>query len=77
MEEKKYEQLYTKGFNEGYLISRFEPELAKKITKASDDENPYRKGLFAGKTCHERELFMQNLEKSRAVSKEVNRPKMR
>lgn len=77
MEEKKYEELYTKGFNEGYLISRFEPELSKKIANAPDTDNPYLKGLFAGKTTHERELFLQNLEKSRAVSRDVHRPKMR
>lgn len=36
-ENKDWEQDFTKGYNEGYLIARHEPSLADKLTKSLND----------------------------------------
>lgn len=47
MEEQ--EELYTKGFNNGYLLARHEPELAAKLMASSNEQNPYLHGFAGGK----------------------------
>lgn len=53
MEEQ--EQLYTKGFNNGYLLAKHEPELAAQLTAKSNDHSAYFKGLTGGKDQYEKE----------------------
>jgi len=43
------EKLFTKGFNNGYLLAQHEPELAKKLTANNNDQSDYFKGLVKGK----------------------------
>lgn len=66
MNETHEEDQYIKGYNEGYLISRFDPDTAKKILNDDAEGNPYIEGLVAGKSAHERELFKEHLQKVRA-----------
>lgn len=54
MEEQ--EQLYTKGFNNGYLLARHEPELATKLSASPNEQNPYFRGLVFGKQEYEKEV---------------------
>jgi hypothetical protein len=43
------EQQFIKGFNGGYLLAKFEPELSKKILKNLQVANEYIEGLIFGK----------------------------
>ena len=54
MEEQ--EQLYTKGFNNGYLLAKHEPELAAQLTATPNEQNPYFNGLALGKQEYEKEV---------------------
>jgi len=49
------EQLYTKGFNHGYLLTKHEPQLAKQITAQPNDKNDYFQGIVGGKDQYEKE----------------------
>ncbi len=77
MEDSQFEEQFTKGYNNGYLLSHYEPGLMNKLSLSGGDENPYIKGMGEGKRAHERELFLENVEKSRAMTQENKRPKMR
>lgn len=76
MDDKQQEQQYTNGYNNGYILSRFEPQLYKQVTAHCDSDKPYFKGMIEGHKAHEQELFLKNLEQSRKVRGEA-RPKMR
>lgn len=76
MEDNKTEERYINGYNDGYLLSRFEPDLLKKISKQPIEGNPYFDGMAAGSKAHARELFMENLQKSRAIQQD-HKPKMK
>lgn len=54
MEEQ--EQLYTKGFNDGYLLARHEPDLAAQLTASPNDHNAYFNGLVGGKQEYDKEM---------------------
>ena len=42
-------ELIKKGFNAGYLLEKYDPELAKKIFSSLKDQDiPYAKGYIAG-----------------------------
>lgn len=73
MNDKEYEALYVKGFNDGYLLSRFEPDLYKKISNAGDKEQPYFNGLQQGHRQVQKELFRQSLNDSRQLNEELKR----
>ena len=76
MDEKQKDARFTKGYNEGYLLSRFEPDLLKKITQKSKEYDPRFEGITAGRRAHERELFLEKLQKSRAMQQWIRRPRM-
>jgi len=54
MEEQ--DKLYIQGFNNGYLLSKHEPELAAKITAHNNGKSEYFSGLVSGKQEHEAEI---------------------
>jgi hypothetical protein len=76
MDEKKYEEQYSKGYNDGYLLSRFEPDLYKKINSVADTEGPYFQGLKAGNQAMERDLLLQNMKQTRE-HREQQKPRMK
>lgn len=49
------EQEYTKGFNKGYIIAQYEPELGKELAWNTSHENSFTSGLIFGA----RELFKE------------------
>ena len=55
-EELTVDPQYQKGFNNGYLLARFEPELAAQLTAQPNDQNEYFKGLVGGKSEYENEV---------------------
>ena len=63
MEEQ--EEHYIKGFNNGYLLAKHEPDLAGQLTAYPNAENAYFGGLTEGKAQYEREV----LEWSKSFSK--------
>ena len=53
--EEQEQQRYIKGFNNGYLLAKHEPELASQLSAHPNDHNPYFKGLVAGKGQYDKE----------------------
>lgn len=49
------EQRYIKGFNDGYLLTKHQPDLAAKITAYPNKQNDYLQGFSGGKAEYERE----------------------
>lgn len=54
-DEHTVDPYYLKGFNNGYLLAKHEPELAAQLTANPNDHNPYFKGLVCGKQEYDRE----------------------
>jgi hypothetical protein len=46
---------FTKGFNNGYLIAKYQPDLFEKIEKSSNSGNEYFKGMLSGKKEYDHE----------------------
>ncbi|HEY1011008.1 MAG TPA: hypothetical protein VGE58_12895 [Daejeonella sp.] len=75
--DKEYEALYAKGFNDGYLLSKYKPDLYRQISTTGNAEHPYFNGLQQGHRQVERELFLQSLQDSRQLNEELkHKPKM-
>ncbi|MBE2288968.1 MAG: hypothetical protein IAE95_05395 [Chitinophagaceae bacterium] len=47
---------FLRGFNNGYLLAKHEPELAVQLTTRPNDHNEYFKGLVGGKAEYEKEV---------------------
>lgn len=54
-EELTVDPQFLKGFNNGYLLSRHEPELAAKLTAQENSQSGYFKGFVSGKQEYEKE----------------------
>ncbi len=66
------EEIYAKGFNQGYVLSKEEPELSDKLVEnIRDISTPYTDGFKDGKVEHHRELLAERL-KQRDSEKEKN-----
>jgi hypothetical protein len=50
------DQQYTRGFNDGYLLAKHEPQLAAQLTAQPNDHNDYFAGLVGGKQEYEKEV---------------------
>lgn len=68
----KKEQTYIKGFNNGYLLNKHEPELLAKLLRG-DKSHEYIKGLEAGKRQFEKEKLVEQLRSLQEKSKENDR----
>jgi hypothetical protein len=55
-EEQAVDARYLKGFNNGYLLAKHEPELMAKLTAQTNEQSEYFKGLVSGKQEYEKEL---------------------
>lgn len=53
---KTPEELIQKGFNDGYLLAKYQPELAAKLAKQQNEQSPYYTGLVSGKAEYEAEV---------------------
>lgn len=45
---EQYEELYAKGFNNGYLIAKHEPQLYITLEKGFEGKNDYLEGFVSG-----------------------------
>lgn len=71
MEEQ--EEKYKKGFNNGYLLAKHEPELLNKIIKERNPENEYFSGLMLGRKEYEREKMKAHLKENDTKENELER----
>jgi hypothetical protein len=62
MEENN--ELYAKGYNAGYLLSKHDPELLKSILKSANKENEYFQAMIMGQKEHNREQLLEQLKQS-------------
>jgi hypothetical protein len=62
MEEQ--DELYAKGYNAGYLLSKHDPELLKGILKSANKESTYFKAMIMGQKEHNREKLLEQLKQS-------------
>jgi len=53
---------FTKGFNNGYLLAKYQPDLFEKIEKSSNPANEYFKGMLSGGKEYEHEKKIIRLE---------------
>jgi len=56
------EALYTKGFNGGYLLEQYEPNLLAKVLTKLNLSNDYFVGLSAGQKEYQQELIRLEYE---------------
>jgi len=61
---------YTKYFNYGYFLSKFEPSFLKKLLNATGEGSEISEPLKAGKSQYSRE---QVLDKLKSLSKSTNK----
>lgn len=62
MEEQ--DELYAKGYNAGYLLSKHDPDLLKGILKSANKENRYFQAMMMGQKEHNREKLLEQLKQS-------------
>lgn len=55
MEETKVSELYKKGFNQAYMLSKNMPEVLKGMQIPSNEPSEYTKGFADGQKQHEKE----------------------
>ncbi len=60
---------FIKGYNAGYLLAKFKPELAKFVIKDLQVANDYNKGLVQG----HKEFQMERLKPNPKVAKELKK----
>jgi hypothetical protein len=63
------EQLFAKGFNQGYLLARYEPDILTSVLKNNNPINSYFSGLSFGKKEFEIEQATSEISKLRNSKK--------
>ncbi len=58
------EQQYIKGFNQGYIVTKYNPTLMNSISATLSPSNPYSEGMLHGKAEHE---FEQTKDKFKEI----------
>lgn len=62
----EHEAAYLKGFNNGYVLEKYEPVLAKELVKGiSNTALPYTDGLKAGSKEFQKEKFKAQVKQAR------------
>jgi len=61
------EQQYSTGFNAGYLLAKYDPELLVQVTKNLTPVNDYVQGFFSGKEEYAQEKNRQQVEELRNI----------
>jgi hypothetical protein len=70
---EQYEQHFTKGFNNGYLLAKHDPDLAAQLAANPNDQNPYFEGLVSGKQEYEKEAREWSKSFARQGQEKVDR----
>ena len=58
------EQQFIQAFNNGYLLAKYEPELAAKLAAQENSNSNYHKAMALGKQEFEKEVGLQEWAKS-------------
>lgn len=66
------EYIYAKGFNTGYCITKYEPNLSDTFAKSVSNTNDFFQGFFDGK---EQMQIEKNLEQLHQVRLGIDRQK--
>ena len=53
---------FIKGFNDGYILSKYESLLANSIGKTVEKSDNYTEGLIEGIEMHGREITDKNIQ---------------
>jgi len=61
------EQLYIKGFNRGYTMTKYLPDLSASILKNIGTTNDFIEGFFSGKEEYELEYSQEQLGHLREI----------
>lgn len=56
------EQQYIKGFNQGYIVTKYNPSLMNSISATLSPSNSYLEGMVEGKQEMEFEQMREQLE---------------
>jgi hypothetical protein len=70
MEEEKQ---FISGFNNGYLLAKYLPELLAKIRKSVTANNEYFQGFVSGKKEYEFEQSRKQLDELKEIRKAPDR----
>lgn len=77
MEEQQDYTAFTKGYNDGYLLSKYEPALLKEVMKTPQQDNPQFEGMLSGQRAQERKQFLDNVQNIRMLQEQrKNLPKL-
>ena len=61
---------FTKGFNDGYKLKRFQPEIYDKLEPSLSEENAYERGILAGAKEYENEREKARLAELENIQEE-------
>ena len=64
MDTKEQEQVFIKGFNQGYYMSRYEPGALNDILKVENEWNVFIRGMKAGHEEHFKEVGKEEIKKA-------------
>lgn len=59
------EQLFIRGFNDGYILAHYEPNLLSLVIGKINQANDYFSGLISGQKEYDLELQINDLSKLR------------
>lgn len=63
-----------KGFNAGYLLSKYEPELLRKLMESFNKNHSYLQGLKLGSQQYDKETLLNQLKNhDRSKDTEIDR----
>ena len=61
------DQVYKRGFNHGYLLTKHNPSLINKVAKSIKGNNTYEQSLLDGKQEYEKEIEKSRSEELRNI----------
>lgn len=78
-EEELNQEEYQRGYNEGYIVAKYEPELLKQydLSEKNSIGDPYITGIINGKSQYERESILEQIKKSKELQREREKTKSR
>lgn len=68
---EQVENQYIKGFNNGYLLAKYEPSLLDKLFKQLAPSGEYLEGMFSGKEEYELEHSRMQMDELKRLRNEA------
>lgn len=73
MEDEKTSPAYLKGFNQGYILAKHEPELLDKLLKSGNDDKEFIRAMHAGSRQHQKERLIEQMKQTQQKDKSKNK----